>query len=438
MSAGPSSGRPLTTAVVELTGSAKLMLDDASLVVVAGPDKGLEVALDGSTLRLGSSPDCEVVLHDPTISGRHAVVQLGPRGFFVRDLGSKNGLTLEGWRVGEVPLADGMKLTLGATQIAVRAKGGRREIPLGPSGIYHELVARSIPMRAACAALEAAAKREVTVLLEGETGTGKEVAARAVHAASARKDGPFVVFDAGAITPTLAAAELFGHERGAFTGADRAQPGSLEIAEGGTIFLDEIGELPLELQPLLLGALDRRVGRRVGGTKDVTYDVRVVAATNRNLAEEVRAGRFRADLFYRLAVVRVRLPALRDRRADLPLLVQRLAAEARVNVTPELVSILEAHDWPGNVRELRHTLARAALDLAPLEGLGPAPTALHELPLPEARRVAGDAFERRYLEDLIERAGGVLARAAELAGVSRQALTKLVAKHQLRVRDREG
>ncbi len=430
------SGRALTTAVVELADAARLLLDDASLIVTAGPDKGLEIELDGATLRLGSAPDCEVVLHDPTISGRHAVVQLGPRGFFVRDLGSKNGVVLEGWKIDAVPLADGMKLTLGGTQLTVRARGGRREIPLGPAGLYHELVARSIPMRAVAAALEAAARRDVTVLLEGETGTGKEIAARALHAASERASGPFIVFDCGAITPSLAAAELFGHERGSFTGADRAQPGALELAEGGTLFLDELGELPLDLQPLLLGALERRAGRRVGGQKEVAYDVRVVTATNRNLAEEVRGGRFRADLFYRIAVVRVRLPPLRDRRADLPLLVARLAAEARVTVTPELVSLLEAHDWPGNVRELKHTLARAALDLSPLPDSPDAPIALSSLPLPEARRRAGEEFERGYLEALIEQSGGVLSRAAERAGVSRQALTKLVAKHGLRVRDR--
>jgi DNA-binding NtrC family response regulator len=306
------------------------------------------------------------------------------------------------------------------------------------------LAAHSMKMRGVAANVEQMAESDISVLIQGESGTGKEVTARALHQLSPRQHGPFVVVDCGAIPATLFSAELFGHEAGAFTGADEARPGLLEEADGGTLFLDEVGELPLEQQPLLLGALERKAARRVGGQKEQTYDLRVVAATNRNLSEEVRAGRFREDLYYRLAVGRVNLPPLRERPEDIEVLARSFAAQEGVVVTPELLRLLQAYEWPGNVRELRNTIVRAAVSPTGLE-LEPRPEPERRsrwrrgkglVPLSDARREAQSDFERAYLLEALELSGNNMSSAAELAGVSRPFFMKLARRHGLLARDR--
>jgi DNA-binding NtrC family response regulator len=298
-------------------------------------------------------------------------------------------------------------------------------------------------MRALAGLVGQLARADSPVLIEGETGVGKELVAEAIRAASSRATGPWVVFDCGATTASLVGAELFGVERGAYTGAESSRPGAFEDADGGTLFLDEIGELPLDEQPLLLRAIERGTTRRVGGRAEVRSDVRVVAATNRNLAEEVRAGRFRQDLFFRIAALRLRVPPLRDRPEDIGPLVDELAAEAGVVVSPEVLVLFRSYDWPGNVRELRNAVHRLAVDPSfKPRAQGQAAPSPHDqdgqvLPLPDARRRAIAEFEASYLRHVLDRASGTIARAAELAGVSRRVLTLLVARHGLRVRDRE-
>jgi DNA-binding NtrC family response regulator len=438
------STRHLSTRLFEL-GDGRLEVDAAELRVVAGPDRGSRVALGTDSLRIGSDADVELVLHDPTVSARHAEIQIGARGYSIRDLGSKNGVLVGNVRVERAPLADGQRLRLGETVLVVRALGKAHALPLARPGRFGQLVAVSVKMRALVATLTQLAASDLTVLLEGETGTGKEVAAHALHTTSRRAGGPFVVFDCAAVSPGVVASELFGHERGAFSGAHARRDGLFAEADGGTLFLDEIGELPLDLQPVLLRAIETRTTRRVGGTQEERHDVRIVAATNRNLAEAVRAGSFRQDLFYRLSVARVRLPPLRERPEHVPALAGVFAAQAGVVLSPELVAVLGAYDWPGNVRELRHTVERAAagapVDLAAgraAAGDGRARflDGARLLPLSEARALAGDAFERAYLEEVLLRADGNVSRAAELAGVSRQLLTRLAAKHGLRGKDR--
>jgi DNA-binding NtrC family response regulator len=437
------TGPLLSTEVFE-TGPGRLEIDAAELHVTAGPDKGLRFPLGADSLVIGSAPECELVLHDPTVSSRHAEIVAGRHGYAVRDLGSKNGVLLGQFPVERAPLADRMQLRLGQSTLTVRAFGRRHSIALQRPGRFGGLVAHSVKMRAVVALLEQLAPADATVLIEGETGTGKEVAAQALHEAGARAGRPFVVFDCGSVHRSLVADELFGHEAGAFSGAHEARAGLFEEAERGTLFLDEVGELPLDVQPGLLRLIEARSARRVGASHEVARDVRVVAATNRNLAEEVRAGRFRQDLYFRLAVVRLRLPPLRERPEDLPLLAHAFAAELGATLSPEMLALFAAYDWPGNVRELRNVVARLAvapdeaLELTPRRGARADPTIVDARdalrPLSDARRLVVDEFEKRYLAEALERSGGNVSRAAELAGASRQLITRLCARHGLRGR----
>ena len=294
-------------------------------------------------------------------------------------------------------------------------------------------------MRDTLALLERVARTEVTVTLVGETGAGKDVLASAVHAESARSSGPFVVFDCGAVAPNLAESELLGHERGSFTGAVTTHAGAFERAHGGTLFLDEIGELPLDLQPRLLRSLENRAVRRVGGTQYRPVDVRVIAATNRDLAAAVAAGRFRQDLYFRLAGAVVPVPSLRDRVEDIPLLVERLLQDLGrpdVTLTEDALRILSEHSWPGNVRELKNTLncALAMLEgrvldsgdlrLVTLGGNG----SLERLPLGGVRLTQ---IERIAIKQTLEQVGGNKSDAARALGIAVSTLYEKLKRHGL-------
>jgi DNA-binding NtrC family response regulator len=432
--------RTLTTRIVQ-GAHAKLDLERATIQVVRGPDRGQNHELGLDSVLIGTSRRCDLVLHDPTVSAVHAEILVADHGFRIRDRESRNGLRLGGWPIHEAPLGPGMRLSLGETELRIRAGQGTQSFDLAPPGTAAGLVARSVKMRAVAAMLERFAASDLPLLIEGETGSGKEVAAQAVHELGPRAAGPFVIADCAALTASLFAAELFGHERGAFTGADVARPGLVEHAAGGTLFLDEIGELPLEQQVALLGVLERREVRRVGSARPIPVDVRVIAATNRNLAEEVRAGRFRQDLYYRLAVGRVRLPPLRERPEDLVVLAQRFSDEHAVAIPGEVLQAFLRHDWPGNVRELRNAIALLAVRPEALElgarsrGRFDAEDGSGLLPLSEVRLRTRDQLERDYLQEALSRAQGNLTRAAELAGITRVRMMQLAAKHRLRARD---
>jgi DNA-binding NtrC family response regulator len=404
--------------------------------VVAGPDRGQTVALGIDSLLIGSAPTCDLVLHDGTVSARHAEILVSRRGYAIRDLESKNGIRCGALTLERCALADGMRLQLGESTIVVRAQADRRVIPLAASGAMGALIAHSVKMRAFAATLQQLAESDIPVLLEGETGTGKELAAQTLHEHSGRRNGPFVVFDCGGVAPTLLAAELFGYEKGAFTGANQARAGVFQDADGGTMFLDEIAELPMALQPLLLGAIDRQSSRRLGGSMR-RHDVRIVASTNRSLTEEVRCGRFREDLYFRISAGRIRVPPLRERPDDLPLLADHFAGELGITIAPEIMVAFSSYPWPGNVRELKNAVTRLAIKLEDPIPSGDRVAGPNQVPsLSEARRRAREEFERGYLEDVLGRTGGNVTQAAALAGVSRRFLTRLAAKHGLRVRDR--
>jgi len=344
-----------------------LVLRKARFVVTRGKDEGRELVIQRALVSIGTLPESDLALTDPTVSRRHAEVEERADGWVLRDHESTNGTFLDDVRVREAYLSPGSRIRLGHTEMTFSPLEERIEFPQSEADRFGGLIGSSPPLREVYAILERIAPTDVTILLEGETGTGKELAARAIHGRSRRAGGPFVVVDCGAVAANLIESELFGHEKGAFTDAVKARQGAFELADNGTIFLDEIGELSLDLQPKLLRALDQRETKRVGADRPVTVNVRVVSATNKELDKEVKAGRFREDLFYRLSVVRVALPPLRKRKEDIDTIAGHLLAGISADIgkkitglSPEALAALTAYSWPGNVRELKNVLGRAA------------------------------------------------------------------------------
>ena len=432
--------------------------DRAQLVVIEGPDMGRAVALRDGPVVVGSDPSCGLVLSDPRVSRRHLELDSDGRGgFLVRDLGSKNGTLYQGAALTELGVRPGATLRLGNSYLRIQPEPNALSLPPSQRHRFGELVGQSLAMRELFTILEYAADSEVTVLLEGETGTGKELCARAIHEHSVRRRGPLVALDCGALPEGLVESELFGHVKGAFTGAMQARRGAFARASGGTLFLDEIDSLPIQLQPRLLRALESRQVRPVGGDEEVEIDVRVVAACQQDLATAIARGEFRPDLYYRLSVLRVGLPPLRTRREDLaPTIVELLtrrgfydraaAKPAASELRGDQLDRLMAYAWPGNVRELRNVLDRAialspkAANFAELRLVLPGdrasgpPTGVQvrtELPYAEAKQHVLEQFERRYLGELLARNDGNVSASAREAEVDRKHLRNLLRKHDL-------
>lgn len=416
--------------------------------VCSGPDTGRTIASDSGAISVGTAAGNDLVLTDNTVSRFHLEVRRQAGRILAVDLGSTNGT-----RIGSAVLQSSSAtvdpkttLSVGATTLRVD-DGDIVEVGDAPARLG-DFFGQGEPVRRLMAQATRVAASDVSVLVLGESGTGKELIARALHDASSRAAEPFVTVDCGAITPTLFSSELFGHERGAFTGAERQHIGAFERAHGGTVFLDEIGELPAELQSALLGALERRRVRRVGGRDDIEIDVRLVSATHRDLRSHVNSGAFRLDLFYRIAVVTLAVPPLRERREDIPGLIEHFLADAGYSgrlgdvFPPDAVKQLLSHPWPGNVRELRNfvlgTLALgepARLDSVPAggdEGDSVKSASAFELPYREAKRVVMDDFERRYVEHLLQKSGGNARQAARDARMDRSYLMELMKRHRLR------
>jgi len=413
------------------------------VVVIEGPDAGEQHISAGDKLAVGTAAGNDLVLTDDTVSRYHLELSRAKAGVAVTDCGSTNGTFANGVGItlGTVPA--GTVLQLGKTKLRVD-DGERRMLELHAGDALAGLRGRSPAMRLVMAKVQRAAASDVSVLVVGESGTGKEVVARGLHDLGRRVAEPFVAVDCGALSPALVASELFGHERGAFTGADRQHVGAFERAHGGTLFLDEIGELPAALQASLLGALERRMIRRVGGTADIAIDVRVVGATNRDLRAEVNSGAFRLDLYYRLAVVTVAIPPLRDRPDDVPLLVEHFLRDAGWDrpvaglISPQAMDALARLHFAGNVRELRNlveaTLAMGEpppLDAPPGDTADPIMRVL-ALGYRDARQRLLHDFEAQYLAALLERNDGNISRAARAAGMDRSHLAELLSRHKLR------
>ncbi len=416
-------------------------------------------------VRVGSKEGNTLRLENPTVSRYHFELEPTTAGVLLRDLGSTNGTFVDGYRVREIFLPARAQLKAGEVALAFELLGDDEVIELSQSDRFADVLGRSPPMRELFSMLERVAAKDLTILIEGESGTGKEKLAEAIHQRSARASGPLVVFDCASVPPSLMESELFGHERGAFTGADGRRIGRFEEAKGGTLFLDELGELPLELQPKLLRVLERREIRRVGGQGVIPVDVRVVAATNRDLAREVNRAAFREDLYYRLAVVRLRVPPLRERTSDIPLLVEhfvRDALDGDAARTREVVAGISetnwqgllTHPWPGNVRELRNFIERTlavsgsvdAGDVPPSATRATASSEEDRLtwaidlarPFLQAREELVGQFETRYLGRMLDAHDGNISRAARAAGLDRMHFKRLLARRQRAEADGEG
>ncbi len=333
----------------------------AVIVVDAGTPRERRVRVGTKAIVIGKDVGADIVLDDPTVSRRHCEVRNTAAGVQIKDLGSRNGTVVGGVSVHQGLLFHGSTILIGESKLYFLLEDQKAESELGPSS-FGAAVGVSPAMRQVFALLQRIAKTDLSITLIGETGTGKDVLARAVHNASERKARDFIVFDAGAVAPTLIESRLFGHKKGAFTGAITDQQGQFEAANGGTLFLDEIGELSLDLQPKLLRALEQQTIVRLGDANEVPVDVRIIAATNRDLDDHVRQGLFREDLFFRLGVAIVRVPPLRDRPEDIPLLVEAFSQDLpkKITMSDAALAVLQAQRWPGNVRELRNVIALAA------------------------------------------------------------------------------
>ncbi|HVY48116.1 MAG TPA: sigma 54-interacting transcriptional regulator [Minicystis sp.] len=434
-----------------------LLPDDAAdtfvLTVLEGPERGAAFTLDAREafpVLVGQSPACRVRLTDPTVSRRHASLDVGAPGMLrIADLGSTNGTFVDNVAVHDAEVAPGQVVRLGATTFTLARYDAGPADELDPRESFGRIVGRSAAMRRLYPLFDRIAASRVPVVIEGETGTGKEALAESLHEAGPRAAGPFVVFDCTAVPANLMEAELFGHERGAFTGAVGTRRGVFEQAHGGTLLIDEIGDLELTLQPKLLRAIERSEIRRIGAEHATRVDVRVLAATRRDLDREVQEGRFRDDLLHRLAVGRVELPPLRRRAGDVELLARRHWEELGGDpaaLAPELLRRWQAMTWPGNVRQLRNAVARqlalgddvgrdaAAESDAPMSlrgatsarpppppGADPFAVVIGErLPLPLARLRVVEAFERRYIETVLAEHGGNVAQAAKASGIARR------------------
>ena len=450
----------ITRTVFLDSGDQKLELRKYTLSVKSGPNAGLTLEGKGRRLAIGSSPDNDLSLDDTAVSRFHAQIEVDARGYRLSDKDSKNGTFAHGMRIGEVYLEDGTTFRVGDSDVEFRTTAEEVEVRFSGKDRFGNLLGKSLIMREIFAMLARVAPTDATVLIEGESGTGKELVAEAIHMNSPRKDGPFIVVDCSAIARDIIESELFGHVKGAFTGATGTRKGAFEAADGGTLFLDELGELPLDLQPKLLRALEKREVKPVGGNDTIKTNVRIVAATNRNLLHEVKESNFREDLYYRFAVIRVDLPPLRERTEDIPLLVEHfltaataMAGRGDIDIAYKTMEKLKRHKWPGNVRELKNFVERAVLlaqgdqletrylsgqqvpsedSEAEMGAVPMAQTALDEnLPFKDAKNRMIEEFELAYWKGLLERTSGNVSKAARIAGVHRKSVEYILKKLDL-------
>ncbi|MEO8801124.1 MAG: sigma 54-interacting transcriptional regulator [Polyangiaceae bacterium] len=412
-------------------------------VRVLGDRRSSSFRLRSGRCTIGSSKSCDIVIDDENVSRRHLELELAPEGVRVTDLGSTNGTFYLDQRIDRMVVGLGATIRIARVTISLEADSGALEtVAVGGEVELHGMVGSSIAMRRLFGVMRRLEGSLATVLIEGDSGVGKELVAKAIHEGSRVASGSLVIVNCGAVARDLVASELFGHRRGAFTGAVDSRKGAFETAEGGTLFLDEIGELPLDVQPMLLRAIEAREVRAIGSDQAKPTRVRIVAATNRDLEAEVRAGTFRQDLYYRLAVVKVRVPALRERTDDITVLARRFGKACGIDELPQdLLERLKARSWAGNVRELRNVVASyAVLGILADEGSAQVPhldSALATFADPslryeEQKDAVVASFTRAYLQKLMAASNGNQSLAARTAGLDRTYLGRLLLKYGMR------
>jgi len=416
----------------------RLRFREVRLTVTGGPDRGLSIVLEKSEVTVGKGPGNDLVLGDAAVSREHLSVRQEAGRYLLTDLGSTNGTRVSGVELKQAFVEPGQPITLGGTTLVLRDEAAEVSLGVSETQSFHGLLGASRAMRELFSYLQLAGSTGLSVVLQGETGSGKELVARALHQASTRAGGPFVVYDCGTADAQLIRAELFGHNPGAFTGAVGARKGAFQSAQQGVLFLDEIGELPLELQPMLLRALERREVQPLGVDAPVRVDVRVVCATHRNLAQMVQEGRFREDLLYRLAGVVLVIPPLRDRPDDVELLATHFLAGARPELcfTAAALGVLARQSWKGNVRELKNVVERTA---AMARGTAIGPDELRLDPLtPGGASTPGapaDLSMRQAEVEAIRRAlkatGGNRRETARVLGIDRKTLWRKLQEYGL-------
>jgi transcriptional regulator with GAF, ATPase, and Fis domain len=436
-----------------------LLLPKCKLAVLDGADKGKELTVDRATIKIGTKKDCEMMLTDDTVSRIHAEITKNKQGYLLRDLDSTNGTFVEGLKVKEAYLAAGSVIRVGETKIKFVPQDEKIEIVPSTKSRFGEIIGQSLEMRKIYGILEKVAPTNVTVIITGETGTGKELVAKGLHSHSKRSKRPFVVFDCSAVQKNLIESELFGHERGSFTGATATRQGAFELADGGTIFLDEIGELSMDMQPKLLRALEQGEVKRVGADRPRRVDVRVIAATNRDLKDEVKKGNFREDLFFRISVVQVHLPPLRKRMDDMPMLIEHFIdvnstqeeerKQGTIKFSEASMDVMREHSWPGNIRELKNVIDRSiSFSETEIINVAELPEYLREksvvtsqprirgdMPFKEAKEKWVESFEKDYLIDLLKKNNLNISKAAKQAGIDRKSVQRLLKKYNLNVKD---
>lgn len=405
------------------------------LRILTGPDASRTIESTGSELTIGTGFDQQLRLTDQYVSRCHCVIRSTDEGLICEDLDSTNGTLVGDHRITGSVIRPGDMITVGETVLEVDLVGASISERLSLAESYGGVIGRSVAMRRLFALLEQVARSDATVLLEGETGTGKSALAEAIHLNSQRAGGPFVAVDCGALSHYLLESELFGHERGAFTGAVESRVGLFETASSGTILLDNIGELPFDMQPKLLRALERRRIRRVGSSREVPINVRLIGTTHRDLRRAVNQKTFRSDLWYRINTFRVLVPSLRQRRDDIPALVtafyRELLDDPAASPPSDLVRTMMAGMWKGNVRELRSAVERSLIGPSGVLDNGPVALANEDTSFRAAKSLAVAEWERRYIAELLPAFDGNVSRAARAAKMNRSHLSELVRRHGL-------
>lgn len=430
-----------------------IQVQKTKLLAISGPLQGKEFFIDRDVFTIGSGEHNDLVISDSTVSKRHCEIGIDEQGYRVKDLDSTNGTFVQGVRVRTAFLNNGTEFKLGKTRLIFCPLQESHTVPLSSSDNFGQVLGHSVAMRRVFHTAETYAPTDATIMITGETGTGKEILAEEIHNKSDRKDKPFIVIDCASLARELIESELFGHTKGAFTGANADRVGAFEHANGGTVFLDEIGDLSPELQPKLLRVLEKREVRRVGSNKLKDIDVRIICATNRNLDIEVNEGRFREDLFFRLSVVRIELPPLRHRKEDITLLAKCFICELHgenamdeIAEFDEAIDMLKRHDWPGNVRELRNLMEAAfytqkrPIELTTLLSLGHLRSLKEkhdnsfetDRPFKDAKNDLIADFEKTYIRDLLDRNNGNVSQSAREAGIERAYLQRLIRKYGLK------